>query len=153
MVHESCLASTGSADAVPPPQFAGVWAGEYRITATTGVGHRAGTLVPFTLRLERTGVVLRGNFQTDSVLIDVSGLMDDNGIMSLEGSAPGLGPVDFVGAATLTRFRARVDNTGGLTGDWSTGSIARQKRDRGLRRCTRATSPLLNARRDADGIV
>jgi hypothetical protein len=43
--------------------------------------------------------------------------MDDNGIMSLQGSAPGLGPGDFVGAATLTKFRARVDPTSGLAGD------------------------------------
>jgi hypothetical protein len=115
-------------DAVTPPattfrQFAGVWIGEYRITSTTSSGHRPGTLVPFTLRLEQTSAVLRGHFQTTfisgpDVLIDVSGIVDDNGIMSLHGSAPGLGRVDFVGAATLTRFRARVDPTSGLAGDF-----------------------------------
>jgi hypothetical protein len=97
--------------------FGGVWNGEYRIATTSGGGRRPGEVVPFTLRLEQTGAVLRGNFQTDSVLIDVSGTMDDSGIMSLQGSAPGLGPVDFVGAATLTRFRARVDPVTGLSGD------------------------------------
>jgi len=116
-------------EAVTPPAttaspFAGVWAGEFRLTAQIGGGRRplpVGTLVPFTLRLEQTGAVVRGNFQTDavlnSVLIDVSGIIDDNGIMSLQGSAPGLGPVDFVGAATLTKFRARVDPAGGLAGE------------------------------------
>ena len=112
-------------EAVTPPAttvtpFAGVWAGEYRITATSGGASRllpVGTLVSFTLRLEQAGAVLRGNFQTASVLIDVSGIMDDNGIMSLQGSAAGLGPYDFVGAATLTRFRARVDPVSGLAGD------------------------------------
>lgn len=93
-----------------------MWTGEYRITATSG-SQRPGTLVPFTLRLDQAGAVLRGNFQTDSVLIDVSGIIDDNGTMSLQGSAPGLGRGDFVGAATLTRFRARVDPASGLAGD------------------------------------
>jgi hypothetical protein len=111
-------------DAVTPPAttspFAGVWAGEFRITATSGGGRRplrAGTLVAFTLRLEQAGAVLRGHFQTDSVLIDVTGIMDDNGVMSLQGSAPALGSFDYVGAATLTRFRARVDPANGLAGD------------------------------------
>jgi len=116
-------------DAVTPPAtsptpFSGVWAGEYRISAMSGGGRPllAGTLVPFTLRLEQTGAVLGGNFQTGGlqtqpVLIDVSGSMDDNGIVSLQGSAPGLGRGDFVGAATLTKFRARLDPTSGLAGD------------------------------------
>jgi hypothetical protein len=117
--HSTPPTPTAPEAATPPATtpFAGVWAGEYRVTSTTGSGHRPGTLVPFTLRLEQTGGDLRGNFQTESVLIDVSGIMDDNGIMSLEGSAPGLGRGDFVGAATLTKFRARLDPTSGLAGD------------------------------------
>jgi hypothetical protein len=51
--------------------------------------------------LEQTGALLRGSFQTDSVLIDVGGTMDDNFVISLEGSAPGLGPIDFVGDVEL----------------------------------------------------
>jgi len=118
----ACHSTPGAPDAVASPAtklapFAGVWAGEYRITSTTGGGRRPGTLVPFTLRLEQMGAVLTGNFQTDSVLIDVNGVMDDNFNISLQGRAPGLGPVDFVGAATLTRFRARIDPASGLTGD------------------------------------
>ena len=104
-----------SSPAIP---FAGVWTGEYRITRTTqSLPFRVGTVMPFTLRLEQAGAVLRGNFQTNTVLIDVTGAIDENGVMSLQGSAPGLGPVDYVGAATLTRFRARVDATTGLAGD------------------------------------
>lgn len=73
--------------------------------------------MPFALRLEQAGSSVRGNFQTDSVLIDVSGNQDESGSVSLEGSAPGLGPYDYVGAASLVKFRARVDPTAGLTGD------------------------------------
>jgi hypothetical protein len=110
-------------DVLSPPitalsPFSGVWTGDYRITSTTGAGHRPGTVRPFTLRLEQTRALLRGNFQTDSVLIDVTGTMDGSGFISLEGSAPGLGRGDFVGAATLVRFRARVDPASGLAGDF-----------------------------------
>jgi hypothetical protein len=68
------------------------------------------------LRLEQSGDAVRGNFQSDSVLIDVTGIVDGDGTLSLQGSAPGLGRGDFVGAATLTRFRAQVDSVSGLTG-------------------------------------
>lgn len=112
-------------DAVTSPiitiaPFAGVWAGEFRLTAMNGGGRyppRVGTLFPFVLRLEQNGAAVRGQFRTDSALIDVSGTIDDGGIMSLQGSAPGLGINDYVGAATLTRLRARVDPTTGLAGD------------------------------------
>ena len=112
-------------DGLSPPAttvtpFAGVWTGEYRLTAQIGGGRRPsppGTLLPFTLRLDQAGAVLRGNFQTGSVLIDVGGFIDDDGTMSLQGTAPGLGPGDFVGAATLTKFHARVDAASGLKGD------------------------------------
>jgi len=119
----ACQPAPSAPDTVAPPitklnPFAGVWAGEYRVTSTQGGGHRPGTLVAFTLRLEQAGAELRGNFQTDSVLIDVSGTMDDDFFISLQGSAPGLGgPVDFVGAATLTKLHARIDPASGLAGE------------------------------------
>jgi hypothetical protein len=92
----------GAATAPPPatPSFAGVWQGEYRLTACQGVRHCVlfiGSARPFTLRLEQAGAAVAGVF-TGDVVANVTGVVSASGELVLRG-----------GAAAVSRFDSSVD--------------------------------------------
>ena len=82
----------GGATTAPTPavsNFAGVWQGEYRVTACSGERHCAlsiGTARPFTLRLDQSGATVIGVF-TGDVDADVTGTVSASGELVLSGGA------------------------------------------------------------------
>jgi hypothetical protein len=102
------------------PQFTlygGVWHGEYTVPNCAGRQCTGGTLLaPFILRLAQDGLALRGNFEAAGAVIDVTGTINTDGEIVLSGYSPPVSTLDYVGAATLRVFRARLEPLKGLVG-------------------------------------
>lgn len=98
------------------PSYAGVWQGEYRVTACVGERHCTqviGAMRAFTLRLEQTGAAVAGVL-TGDVGANLTGVVSASGELTLSG---GVDPASrFDTQVAVRRLTLRPASGGALTG-------------------------------------
>jgi hypothetical protein len=115
-----------SPTSVEPPQasplaaFDGLWQGEFQLTECPGYRNCVGIVgsrQPFSLYLHENSNIVHGTFRATGAVVDVSGPIGADGVITLKGSAPATGsPFDAVGEATVLMIRAQIGASGALVG-------------------------------------
>ncbi|HEX5474694.1 MAG TPA: hypothetical protein VFX12_08550 [Vicinamibacterales bacterium] len=116
-----CAGGCGASPSGPSPavaSFQGLWAGTYRITKCDSRRHcveSVGTTQAFTLRLAQAGAGVSGVFETRGLVVEVGGVSDGNGHVTLVGSS---GPASTTepGTVQVSSFSIALDPALGLTG-------------------------------------
>ena len=108
----------------PPPstapvalaQFSGLWSGAFRIATCEGERHCVlfrGSSRPFELRLKQSGASVRGVFNGNQSITDVTGTVLNDGTLTLSGADPG---ASSGGGGVTARVELRFSPEGALQG-------------------------------------